>query len=262
MTDDLAAASFSLTSERSASIDERLDARDESAPLRTRYRAKVDRVSPLARRDTFESEEACFLGISLENSNFTRAKLTGLVEWVSRRFRKCVVLVGDSIHRITLQSTRGLEPELALSTALDLGRAFVDGERTVFDGFPGTEFRFVTCNEIQAAENYSRVYDRLSQLFQSDASFRASVESFGRSYHGKHSTAVSAEELERRVAQSSQYFLEEFAVFACLYQRGLRVMVYPGSFSTLAEIAGGQHPGAPEELKQLTVVSLCLRGTR
>ena len=81
-------------------------------------------------------------------------------------------------------------------------------------------------------------------------------------YHGKRSIHASSEEFERCIAQSSQYFLEEFAVFACLQRRGTKVMVYPGSFSTLAEIANGDHAAAPHELKDLTVVSLCLRGTR
>jgi hypothetical protein len=59
---------------------------------------------------------------------------------------------------------------------------------------------------------------------------------------------------------SSEYFLEEFAIFACLKRQGLPVMVYPGSFSTLSEIARGEHPGAPEELRDLIVVSLHLKG--
>jgi hypothetical protein len=59
---------------------------------------------------------------------------------------------------------------------------------------------------------------------------------------------------------SSRYFLEEFAIFACLQQQGIPVMVYPGSFSTLSEIARGEHPGAPKELQSLVVVSLHLKG--
>ncbi|GGP55453.1 hypothetical protein GCM10010278_35400 [Streptomyces melanogenes] len=46
----------------------------------------------------------------------------------------------------------------------------------------------------------------------------------------------------------------------CLTRRGLPVMVYPGQFSTLAEIAAGRHPQAPDELRDLTFVSLRLQG--
>ncbi|WP_407285288.1 hypothetical protein [Streptomyces sp. BP-8] len=70
----------------------------------------------------------------------------------------------------------------------------------------------------------------------------------------------AAEELERRIRRSSDYFLEEFAVFCCLKERGLQVMLYPGSFDTLYEIAEGRHEGAPKELRDLIVVSLQLRG--
>ena len=86
------------------------------------------------------------------------------------------------------------------------------------------------------------------------------MESFGRAYHGKHSREVSEAEWEKRIKMSSDYFLEEFAIFACLQQQGIPVMIYPGSFSTLSEIAGGEHPMAPQELRDLIVVSLHLKG--
>nr|VFJ98220.1 MAG: hypothetical protein BECKLFY1418B_GA0070995_11162 [Candidatus Kentron sp. LFY] len=56
------------------------------------------------------------------------------------------------------------------------------------------------------------------------------------------------------------YFPEELAVFACLKQQGLPVMVYPGSLGALAEIPEGLHPVAPRELRDLIVVSLRLKG--
>ncbi|WP_328546229.1 hypothetical protein [Streptomyces platensis] len=59
---------------------------------------------------------------------------------------------------------------------------------------------------------------------------------------------------------SGPYFLEEFAIFCCLKDSGLPVMLYPGSFGTLSEIAAGEHEGAPKQLRDLIVVSLRLRG--
>lgn len=225
------------------------------------YRAKIDSVSPASRRHNFEQHEECFLGISLENSNFVRAKLSGIVEWIARRFARCTVLVGDSIHRITLETTRGLAPDTALAEGLRLGRDFTARERDVFAGFADrTRFSFLTCGEVQTTAAYVVYHDQLVELYRTDERFRASVESFGCKYHAKHSTGISEAERERRIQRSSDYFLEEFAIFACLRQQGTQVMVYPGSFSTLAEIAEGQHPDAPRELRDLVVVSLNLRG--
>lgn len=231
--------------------------------VRARYRATIDGVSPLVRRDSFEREPQCFLGVSLENANFSTAKLTGIVEWISRRFPRCTVLVGDRIHRITLETTRGIAGDEALAAALALGAQFLSDQAPVFERFSKeTAFEFITCDSVQKTPAYLAYRDQMQRLFEDDSAFRTSVEAFGRRYHDKHSASVSAEERKRRVDLSSQYFLEEFAVFACLQQRGLGVMVYPGSFSTLAEIAAGAFPEAPEELKAMTVVSLCLRGTR
>lgn len=228
---------------------------------RTRYKAEIASVSPTTSRTTFEQHDTCFLGVSLENSNFTTAKLTSMVKWISRRFAHCTVLIGDSIHRLTLESTRGMAPEEARNRALELGRQFMENERKVFDEYgDATDFTFLNCSDVQSSRECTEFHDELRTFFAKDDVFRSSVESFGRAYHRKHSCGISEAEWENRIRMSSEYFLEEFAIFACLKQRGLPVMVYPGSFSTLSEIARGEHPGAPEELRDLIVVSLHLKG--
>lgn len=245
-----------------------LDAQAISSPprqheptRRTRYKAEIASVSPATSRTTFEQHDSCFLGVSLENSNFTTAKLTSMVRWISRRFARCTVLVGDSIHRLTLESTRGMTAGDARDRALELGRQFLDHERNVFEEFSdATTFTFLNCSDVQTGQECAEFYGELRTFFEKDEVFRSSVESFGRAYHRKHSSGISEAEWEHRIRMSSEYFLEEFAIFSCLKRQGLPVMVYPGSFSTLSEIARGEHPGAPEELRDLIVVSLHLKG--
>jgi tRNA-dependent cyclodipeptide synthase len=229
----------------------------------TSYRAKIDAVSPEGKRATFEAENiSCFLGVSLENSNFSSAKLAAILEWISRRFRHCTVLVGDSIHRITLESTKGLEGADSLERAYALGREFIEEREPVFRMFEDlTQFSFLTCGQVQAWPAYGAHHSDLLKLYHSDPSFRESVDRFGTQYHSKHSAHLSLEEVAHRIRRSAAYFLEEFAIFACLKQElGLGVMVYPGSFSTLSEIARGEHPAASPLLKELVVVSLHMRG--
>jgi tRNA-dependent cyclodipeptide synthase len=229
----------------------------------TSYRAKIDAVSPESKRATFEADNsACFLGVSLENSNFSSAKLAAILEWISRRFRQCTVLVGDSIHRITLESTKGLQGTDSLAQAYALGREFMEEHEPVFRVFEDlTQFSFLTCGQVQAWPTYGDHHGALVKLYHSDHSFRESVDRFGTQYHSKHSAHLSAEEVAHRIRRSTDYFLEEFAIFACLKQElGLGVMIYPGTFSTLSEIARGEHPAASPLLKELVVVSLHMRG--
>ncbi|MDX2561312.1 tRNA-dependent cyclodipeptide synthase [Streptomyces sp. TX20-6-3] len=75
-------------------------------------------ASPVAHRSTFDEHEACFLGVSLDNSSFRPARFDAMLKWVSRRYSRCTVLIGDSIHRLTLASTRGMDPDRALAHAL------------------------------------------------------------------------------------------------------------------------------------------------
>jgi tRNA-dependent cyclodipeptide synthase len=240
-------------------LDEPSARSHESRPVR--YKAKTATVSPPWHRDEFEKQDACFLGISLENSSFTAPKVAAMAQWMSRRFSQCTVLIGDSIHRITLETTRALSGPAAVSEALRLGQEFLETRRHVFEEYrPAIEFHFLTCAEVQSWPDYARYHAALLDLFATDARFRHSVEEFGRAYHGKRGEGVTEAERERRVGRSAQYFLEEFAIFACLKRRGLGVMVYPGSFSTLAEVARGLHPGVPPELAEMTVVTLQLKG--
>ena len=226
-----------------------------------KYKAKVASVSPLEMRNTFEHADRCFLGVSLENSHFHPPKLAGILEWISRRFARCTVLVGDSIHRLTLQSVRNLQPSVAMVAALELGEVFVRNSRPVFERFgAATRFHFLTCHGVQAQADYQHFHDRLRHLYRTDARFNQSVRRFAEHYLRKKLDGLAPAEWARQVGFSADYFLEEFAIFACLQQQGHSVMVYPGSFSTLSEIAQGLHPQAPEELKALTIVSLCVKG--
>jgi tRNA-dependent cyclodipeptide synthase len=237
------------------------DSNEDVLVCKTRYKAKVDSVSPTANRASFAHAGSCFLGVSLENNNFRPDKLSGIVEWLSRRFSMCTVLIGDSIHRLTLQSTQALDPVVALSRAVDIGHRFVEDSLPIFDRYGSdTRFEFLTCQAVQAGEYYQQYHRQLTRLYTRNADFRASIHRFGERYHSKNSGLTSVFELNNRVNVSAQYFLEEFAIFACLRRQGQSVMVYPGSFSTLSEIACGLHPQAPDELQSLTVVSLCLKG--
>lgn len=233
----------------------------ENIPKLTKYKASVDYVAPLTYQNSLENHDNCFLGISLENHNFREAKLEAMLIWISKRFKKCTILIGDSIHRLTLESTTQLTPENALSEAIKMGKEFIIKNQSLFDKYsPLTHFTLLTCEEVQTWESYLEHHEQLQQLFHQNSDFRTSIESFGKTYHQKKSAELMQEEWERRMSFSSRYFLEEFAIFACLKRQGNPIIVYPGSLNTLVEIVNGSHPKASDDLKQLIIVSLMIRG--
>jgi tRNA-dependent cyclodipeptide synthase len=202
-------------------------------------------------------ERECFLGVSLENRNFETSRFRSLIEWVSRRFSKCTILVGDSIHRLTLESCSRMSAPEARDRALRLGHDFMVDNREIIDTYQSiAQFEFITCQEIQQTAEYLSHHRALMDYFHRSPAFRESVENFGLRYHRNGWDILNKEEREYRLNNSSKYFIEEFAIFACLVNRGIKVMVYPGSFSTLADIADNKFPGVSEELESLCVVSL------
>nr|VFK08478.1 MAG: tRNA-dependent cyclodipeptide synthase [Candidatus Kentron sp. LPFa]VFK24708.1 MAG: tRNA-dependent cyclodipeptide synthase [Candidatus Kentron sp. LPFa] len=156
---------------------------DMDSAWSNRYKANPNSVSPRSKRHTFERLDSCFLPVSLQARNFVRPKLAGVVQWIGRRFPRCTVLVADTIHRITLEVTQGLAPEVALEEALALGQEFIHRKRCVFERWrEQTEFSFVTCGEIQQRPAYHDYHRDLVHLFETDIPFRDSVESFSHAH--------------------------------------------------------------------------------
>ncbi|MDJ1168496.1 tRNA-dependent cyclodipeptide synthase [Roseofilum sp. BLCC_M154] len=177
---------------------------------RTTYRAKVNGVFPHTARMSFEQLDSCFLGVSLENKNFTPEKLKAMIEWISRRFRYCAVLVGDSIHRITLETTKSLEPEIALIEALAMGNCFIQDNKHLFSVFQEqTQFTFETCSHIQDSEIYIQFYKRLKDYFENHAGFRSSIEGFSRQYYSRKRNDRDEVLIRYNIERSCEYFIAE-----------------------------------------------------
>jgi tRNA-dependent cyclodipeptide synthase len=228
---------------------------------RPKYRVEIAAVIPQFPRQELDKYEHCFLGVSLENEIFSIAKLLGMTGWISKHFKKCTVVIGDSIHRITLQINQGLKEKQALNKALLLGRQYVDNASYVFEPYTDTcLFNVIFCSQIQNTENYLKYYEQLQNLIRQDEKFANSVKSYVKEFvlpHFEHNT----EDFDRYVELSSMYLIEELAVFACLVKYDLSIMIYPGSLLKIfEEIAEGHYPGVPDSLKKIIYVSLHLKG--
>lgn len=66
----------------------------EKESIASRHKTKIDAVSPSSKRDSFEYESVCFLGVSLGNQSFSEPKFKALLEWVATRLDKYHLLIG------------------------------------------------------------------------------------------------------------------------------------------------------------------------
>jgi tRNA-dependent cyclodipeptide synthase len=198
------------------------------------------------------------VGYSIQNKNFTTAKLVGIVEWVSMNFSKCTVAIGDSIYRLTLQ-IKGIDESQALHRALRLGREVIENESAIFESYSSKcKFELVLCSEIQKTESYRYYYQQLEHLFNTNEKFAALLHSFADSFVDRR-IELEQSYYEFCIEKSCLYIIEELAIMAHINQQGADVFVYPGALNFLTEIIEGLHPDAPEELRRLISVSLRLK---
>lgn len=135
-------------------------------------------------------------------------------------FAKCRILIGDSIHRLTLESCSRMSAQEAHDRAIRLGRDFMEENRDIIAGYQSiTRFEFITCHEIQRTLEYSAHHRAITDYFHHSPAFRESVECFGLRYHRNNWDMLSKGKREYRLNNSSSYFIEEFAIFACLVNR-------------------------------------------
>jgi tRNA-dependent cyclodipeptide synthase len=218
-------------------------------PTRAKYR-----VIPTEGRKTFKR---CILGVSLEKANFYAAKLIPMTDWIRRHYEDCDVMLGDSLHRITLQLNSSMHEDEAIARSKWLANDFVYSNLPIFNPAESScRFNFVFCSEIQKWPEYHAYYDQLRRLFGANEALRKSVEDFASIYLGR---TPDRKHSGNAVDLSSTYLLEELAVICCLAQTSPCAFVYPGSLTILQEIAEGKHPYLPSGLRHIDYVALQLK---
>eukprot|EP01023_Acetabularia_acetabulum_P062270 TRINITY_DN7647_c0_g2_i2.p1 TRINITY_DN7647_c0_g2~~TRINITY_DN7647_c0_g2_i2.p1 ORF type:complete len:409 (+),score=26.50 TRINITY_DN7647_c0_g2_i2:87-1229(+) len=232
--------------------------------LFSKHKAKNIFIAPISAQEKLDFKgphNQCIFGISLGgNRNYSRSKILAQLDWITKYFARCTVLIIDSSHRFNLTSQDVTEQE-ALDLALELGQKFLDDHKsTTFQRYENRcEFKFVLGSEVQKLVDYNKFYLQLKQFYLSDANFRSSLNTFNNSYLQKNNFKLSEQQLHEKIICCNEYIFEEFAIFGCVQkeiQSSPCFFVYPGDFKILTEISDGKHPGILKELQNLAIIQL------
>jgi tRNA-dependent cyclodipeptide synthase len=219
-------------------------------PTRPKYRAYA---SP-----NRKANEHSILGVSLENDSFRTAKLITMTEWISKHYDYCNVMLGDSLHRLTLLMNSTASEDESLEQSKWLARDFVHSQLSTFRLVnTRCQFDFKFASEIQQTACYDHYYGKLCALASDEEGFQDSLAVFSNEFLERN--PLRRENRKKHLEMSRQYLLEELAVICCLAQDYHCTFVYPGSLTILEEIAQGKHPYVPEQLLHLDYVQLQLK---
>jgi len=228
------------------------------------YKATLAKVSPAHIRSSLSEYQKCVFIISLGSKNFVDSKrIKASIKWISENFKACLVLVGDSVYRLTIELRQRVKGDQAWLEAMRTGETFINENRFLFQQYSGTcQFQFQMASQIEKQLEFEIYYKDVQSLYQKDESFQKMVNSFAQTYlnRGEQPEEEEVEQLlQRQKHLAITYLLEESALFTCLAKEGWLVFVYPGSIKTFEEIAEGLHPEVPLPLQQMIWVSLRLK---
>ncbi len=230
------------------------------------YKASLAKVSPNRLRSSLSEYNKCVFAISLGSKNFLFPnRIEACIKWISENFQSCLVLVGDSVYRLTIEIRQEIKGDEAKLLAIRTGKEFVNKNNFLFEKYSQScEFEFKMASQIEKESEFEIYYQQLQCLYQKDQSFQNMVNSFGQIYLNRgeqleEENKQIEDSLKEKRVLSTTYLLEESALFTCLVKQGWSVFVYPGSIRTFEEIPEGLHPQVPEPLKQMVWVTLRLK---
>jgi tRNA-dependent cyclodipeptide synthase len=220
---------------------------------------KIVKILPGISQARLFARKKCYLGISLDNPLFEGDCLKAILFWAAEKFEQCLVIVGDYLCRFNERILAGCDEKKAGEIAIERGDLFVSQTKELFSEPSLKNLRLTRWKEHLQAEEFRKSKIILDGLFKSNDEFRAAVEfdalSFvARQQRHNRNFAVGMEEA---IQLSSEYILEETAVFSSLSEQGWSVELYPGpELKVLVEAAKGRYPDIPIGLKNRISVEL------
>ncbi len=230
-----------------------------SKELLSKYTVRIKEITPAVTHKQLFRRRRCYLGISIGNPMFRGDYFEVLLHWISANFDACMIVIGDYLQRFNEHIFYGRSSEDAIRQALALGDQFLMENSRCLSAMPPGQFQISRWNSYLDSPEYRNARSILDRLFLDSYEFRASLDRTSAGFISRQMKHKKAPAVDRQtaIALSTQYLLEEIAVFAVLVERGWTVEVYPGSeIPVLLDIAKGKFAHIPEFLKQRMNVEL------
>lgn len=214
-----------------------------------RYEAALGHVLPSGADERVEAARAVLFGVALGDPDVEGARLEACVEWLSARFSRCAVTIGDTLYRLTLAALHGVEEEDARERALAAGRNFIESYGPLFRQYSDRcAFEVVPLSSLASHPDYGRHHAALTSRAGDDAGMRDAIGAIAPRWigplDGLDGRTLPTAEAARKLAE--KYLVEEGAALAVLAGQGWPVLIQPGSIDRLASMVdGGAESGAP-----------------
>jgi tRNA-dependent cyclodipeptide synthase len=220
---------------------------------------KVVVTTPKVSEDKLFKFRKCYIGISLDNPVFYEKSLLAILSWAVSRFDQCLIILGDSLRRYNEYIFNGLKESEAQKASYQVGDNYILQTKEIFSRFREPKVTLIRWQDCLQMEEFRKSIEILDRLYAGNNRFKASVQkdAFAFIKRQKRKNEKLAVTMEQAIEISSQYLLEEIAVFSALSERGWNVELYPGpELGVLVDVAKGNYADIPMGLKERINVQL------
>jgi len=212
------------------------------------------KITPTGVENVFKVYDKCLYGVSVGGENQNINTLLDGYGWASKYFKRCCILLGDSLYRFTIQITQGVEPDQAGRIAHEAGEKLLNDLLCRFSDVP----EVIRCSDIQKLPSFDSYHNTIRSLVATNSRLAESILRDAISFvdrQEKHSRLCIPKQQAIRI--STQYLIEEMGIYGLLSKNGWVVDVYYGKeLPTLARIINGEIEIADNDLKRRINIEL------
>ncbi len=206
----------------------------------TRLRVRMKDMVPTNSKQA----KQCYLAISVSNPLYKeQKKIKKIIEWINKRYSSCIILIGDFLNRFNEIIFNNVNPEQAIVAANKLGDQIEEYFVNALEFYPSTSFSIRRWEPLFQNDLVQQRKSCLYRKFESHLKFKQRIIEHSEFFLSKQSDKGKKIIIDdmRAMNLSTEYILEELAVFSLLVEEGYKVQIYPGtSLMILKELASGK----------------------
>lgn len=227
-----------------------------------KYRVKTKDIQPKKYKKQIRFPKKCFLGISLSNPFFHGIHLLEVLKWIDLNFDECKIVIADHLHRFNAYIFNGSDNEEANKECDKMGGDIHNKIQDLLGNFDASKFAIKHWLDLSEQKNAIDNHNNIRSYFESNKNFKMSVINSSKKFIAKQINRGYQIHIpeDEAVKKSTDYILEELAVFAMLIDQGYSVQVYPGKqLKVLKDIANNHFPHFNTSLKNGIYIDLSIK---
>jgi len=213
---------------------------------------KIVRITPnVNKEDLFNNN--CFIAVSLNNPFFYGEKLKLLLEFISRKFDNCLIIIADVLYRYNIEIIEGLIGNEAIEKAKEIGKKSELEFISLIAEFEKKKFTINHWQDFTNNDSFSSTLMQLKQMYSNNQRFNKSICNTANEFITRliRKSGELDTPIDKALQLSVEFILEEMAVYNIVSSKGYYVDIYPGTYlPILQDISLGKFSDAPEYLKR------------